>query len=157
VELDREWKDKTFDDKFYKISDFSFNPAHKEELSEIEEINVYSIFNPKVKFNDIRGTSGFQKFLYRILNFLNHIDTITLKPQKTIAVPLTVKIINGKYIPYLDLELSEELSRKGLIVTKVVQSKNSEEDTYAILYNTSFFPIIIEDLGYLGKLKILHY
>lgn len=154
ADLDLQEKEKIFDGQFYKISDYSFNPLHKESLSEMYDMNAYVVYNPKLTFNDVRNTSGFQKLWYRILNYFSHVDKLTVAPQGTIVIPLTVKIIEGTTIPKLDLTLKEELLDK-LVVVKVVHSKSKDSNTYAILYNVTQTSIDIEDLSYIGKLKLL--
>ena len=156
VEIDFSLKERAFQDCFNKVSDLSFNPMYRDELNTKLDIKVHVITQPKVDYVPVRGVTGFQLYWSRFLNYLAHRPRIKIKPSTSVVVPLIVNFIEGREIPKMSWVLEKNLVQQGLTCTQVIPAgKDNGSNTTVLLYNSSAKPIYIDDLSYLGDLRLL--
>ncbi|BDH16485.1 MAG: hypothetical protein [Bacteriophage sp.] len=151
-DLDFELKNRAFNGDFLKITDSSFNPAYKDLLENRKSLKIHLITTPINPYINIRELKGLNKIISKFKNYFWHNDSIKIKPKNTAVLPISINIIENLKIPEVNVKLSEELLKQGLVLVSIKPSFNSSINTYIVVFNTSNKPIMVNDLSYLGEL-----
>lgn len=146
----------SFSEKFVELVSVSLHDNRITDLLSLSSIKVRCILHPKRPYTNNRNTSGLKWLFNDIRNHFAQTPYVTIKPNETFAIPLSITISEKTNVPLSRISLSDELADLGLVSLNVIPAANGQKYSYAVLFNSSRSNVTIKDLAYIGELQILN-
>ena len=137
------------------LSGSSISPDMQNSLETVNGLNVSVISRAPEGTVDHRDYTGINRTFVKYGNRFRVDNSITIKPNCTMVLPLSIKLRSFETLWDIHLELNDDLKSKGLAVLANIHSDVMSSSSLTVpVLNTSSKTIKIRNASVIGKIFI---